>query len=169
MLARARFVPALALLLLTGCGIQWQDYSCMEGSFTCRMPGKVKTETKTLNFPGGTLTMDAHGVELPNGAFMVAFMKLPRTGMPFDYTACVKAMVRTWQGELIYSKRGPMLEGVSGVEYEARIKWPKEGFATGRVFVANSRVYMLMVLGSNFRADSKEVQEFWNSFKLMKK
>jgi hypothetical protein len=30
-------------------------------------------------------------------------------------------------------------------------------------------MYQLLVLGSKIRADSKDVQEFWNSFKLLKK
>jgi len=169
MLVRVRFAPAVVLVLLTGCGYKWQDYSCLEGRFTCRMPGKVKTETKSVYFPGGTLTMEAHGVEVSNGAFMVAYVKLPSKKTPFDYSACVKAMVNTWQGEVIYSKRGPVVEGISGVEFEARIKWPKKGFAAGQVFIANKRVYMLLVMGSNFRADSKDVQEFWKSFKLLDK
>ena len=168
MMLRLRFLPVVALVLLSGCGYKWQDYESKEGNFSCRMPGKVKEQSQTQSMPGGTFTLHAHGVDLKNAAFMVGYADLPIKGQGFDYRACVNAMTSTWGGKVEYQK--PVtVEGNTGVEFESKISKPADGWAAGRVFVHNNRVYQLIALGSKTRANSKEVQEFWNSFKLIKK
>jgi hypothetical protein len=47
MMSRLRFLPVVALVLLSGCGYKWQDYESKEGNFRCKMPGKVKTESRS--------------------------------------------------------------------------------------------------------------------------
>src|SRR6266849_11176747 len=100
---RLRLLPVVGLLLLTGCD-RWQDYECLEGNFRCRMPGTVKTQTMSRPFPGGTFTMQAHGVSRKDAAFMVGYADIPAAvkGRSFDYMAAIKAMTQTWRGQILY-------------------------------------------------------------------
>jgi hypothetical protein len=79
----------------------------------------------------------------------------------------LQAVLRSHEGTLIY-KRECTVEGHKGLEFEVKIKKPREGYAVDRMFLANNRLYQLIVIGANYRADSKEVKEFWDSFKLTK-
>jgi len=168
MAVRTHLLLLLTLtLLLSGCGYSWQDYSSDEGKFSCRMPGKVKTESRSQALPlGGNITLHAHGVDLRNAAFMVAYADLPRS-VPFDYKAAVDGMTQAWDGTVNYQKE-VTVDGHKGVEFEAKIKKPKNGYAAGRIFVADGRLYEVIALGTNTKGDSKDVQEFMNSFKLKK-
>jgi hypothetical protein len=106
-------------------------------------------------------------VDVKNAAFMVGYADLPGKSNTFDYTASVNAMTGTWKGKVEYQK--PVkIEGVDGVEFESKITSPAAGWAAGRIFVKDGRLYQLLVLGAKIRAESKDVQEFWNSFKLLK-
>jgi hypothetical protein len=159
---------ALLLLGLCGCNPKWEDFESIEGNFRCRMPGTVKTETMSRSFPGGTLTLKAAGVSRKDAAFMVGYADNPIPGRDFDYAAAIKAMAQTWRGEVLY-QHSVAVDGIRGMEFEAKISYPGDGWAAGRIFVHKKRIYQLLALGENVRAESKEVREFWESFQLLKK
>jgi len=46
---------------------------------------------------------------------------------------------------------------------------PQNGYLAERLFRHNSRLYQLLVIASSTKAASKEVQKFWDVFKLIKK
>ena len=165
MTARLRLLPLLAaVFLLTGCA-RWEDYSSKEGRYSVKFPGKVKTETRSLPTPLGTLTMSAALTESKDDAFMVAYADLPRAA--FDYKAAVQGMVNTWSGKVLYEK--PVtIDGHEGYEFEAEITKPAKGYAAGRLFLHGKRIYQVVALGSKTRADSSKVQKFWDSFKIEK-
>ena len=169
MAATLHCLPILALVFLQDDPTKWQDYESRAGKFSSRMPGKVKTESRTQTLPSGdTFTLYAHGVDKGDCAFMIAYADLPIKGQGFDYTACVNAMTSTWAGKLLYQKNIKVM-GNDGVEFESKISKPGTGWAAGRVFVHDGRVYQLIALGRNIRAQNKDVQLFWNSFKLLAK
>jgi hypothetical protein len=166
MLALWRILPVLPLALALGSDdpTKWQDYESKEGKFRCQMPGKVKTESRSQL----GITLHAHAVDMKNSAYMIGYADLPGAVNAFDYTACVNAMVNTWRGKVLYQKN-VKVEGSDGVEFEAKITSPADGWAAGRVFVKDGRMYQLLILGAKIRAESKDVQQFWNSFKLLPK
>ena len=169
MLARLRLLPLFAAaLLLTGCRLHWEEYTSAEGGYSVKFPGKVKTQTQTIPTTAGTMTFNAAGTSDSRSAFMVMYAKIPKGARKnFDYMAAIKAMVATWKGSINY-QRGVTVEGVSGMEFEAKVTWPGNGHAACRIFVHKGKVYMIGAMGENIRADSSDVKEFWNSFKLVK-
>ena len=169
MLARLRLLPLLAAaLLLSGCRLNWEEYTSKEGGYSVKFPGKVKTQTQTVPTTAGPLTFHAAGTEGKDNAYMVMYANIPRGAKKnFDYLAAIKAMVATWRGSLNY-QRGVTVEGVSGMEFEANVTWPGKGRAACRIFVYKKKVYILGALGANIKADSDDVKEFYSSFKLAK-
>jgi hypothetical protein len=161
-------LPFLTLVLLADDPSKWRVYESKEGKFSSKMPGTVKSQSQMQALPGGgSMTLYAHAVDMKDGAWMVAYADLPK-GTAFNYTACVNAMTRTWDGKVLYQK--PIkVAGNDGVEFEAKISKPADGWATGRVFVHKDRLYQLIVLGAKIRAKDKDVQQFWDSFKLLEK
>jgi hypothetical protein len=55
--------------------------------------------------------------------------------------------------------------GHKGHAFELLTRTPK-GYSAGRIFVANDRLYQLVVLGPDARASAPDVQKFLDSFQL---
>jgi hypothetical protein len=160
-----KVAPALLLLLPLACSgtITWTDYSSPEGKYSVLMPsGTPKDEVRT---GANGLTIKAHGVEVRNGAYLAAYADLPAL-TTFDYGAAINAMAGTYQGKVL-SQTDFTLDGFTGKTFEMEIAKPK-GFASGRILVANGRLYQIVVMGTNARASDADVQKFLGSFKLTK-
>ncbi|SRR5260370_14367967 len=165
---RCLFRALLLVLLpfLVGCA-KWQDYTAPDGSFKCRLPGKVKTKTETRSIPGGSIAVHSYLASKGSTEFGVAYADFP-PGTPYDLNGGVDAAVRGVGGTLV-SKTPCMVEGAPGLEFECNATTPKITQVVSRVFVYQNRAYRLVAVGPKFRAANKEVQDFFESFKLLKK
>src|SRR5262249_8212420 len=114
----------------------------------------------------GPLSMTMHGVEVKNGAFMVAYCDIP-PGAPYDYGAAVQAVANKYSGKIL-SQSPVTIEGQEGRAFETEITNPK-GYAWGRMVVINNGLYQLLVVGSTYRATAADVKKFFDSFQLKKK
>jgi hypothetical protein len=166
MRVRIRFLPFVVLPFLVGCA-KWKDYTSTEGNFTCKLPGKVKIETKTLSLPTGTITVTSHLTRKGNQEFGVAVFDLP-PGTPFNLDGGVEGAVRAVAGK-VTSKKACTVDGIAGIEFECDATTPRTTQVVSRIFVHKGRAYQLVALGNKFRADTKQVQDFFDSFKLLKK
>ena len=159
---------ALPLLLpfLLGCA-KWKDYTAPDGSFKCRLPGKVKVKSQEQRVPGGTITIHSHLATLGSKEFGVAYAEFP-PGTPYNMDAGIQGSVRGVGGTLV-SKKPCTVEGLPGVEFECNATTPKTTQVVSRMFVHKNRAYQIIAIGPKFRAGDKEVQDYFNSFKLLKK
>ncbi len=157
--------PAVTLLLLaSGCSgkMDWQEFSDAKGKFSVEMPGKPKTETKSV--AGHTLM--AFPVEVRNAGYVASYVDFP-PGTPYDYDGGINGIAAQYNGT-VTSKKDFTLDGVTGKEYEMSITKPKSGYAMGRILYVQNRLYQVLVVGSSVRVADADVQRFLTSFKLTK-
>jgi hypothetical protein len=157
----------LGLLCLGGCGYKWQDFKAPDGSYSCSLPGSPKSESRSQATPAGVLTLTAQVVDVKNAAFLVGYFQLPPGGT-FDYDAGINGVLRNAGGTLTYKKE-VTVDGQKGYEFEATITKPRNGYLACRIFRHKDRLYELLVIGASTKASSKDVQKFWDSFKLLNK
>lgn len=158
-------VAVAALVLLTGCSrlfkasFNWRTFNAPDGSFSVELPGALKQETRQQ----GPLTITLYGAEVRNGFFGAAVCDLP-PGAPFDYDGGVRGVAASHGGKVL--TQSPWnINGHVGRAFEIELTQPK-GYASGRMVVANGRLYQLLVMGANYRESDAEVQKFFGSFRL---
>ncbi len=169
-----RLGPLLVLLFATGlagCGDGWKDYVSTEGGFQARMPGTVKTESRTLLTPAGqALPISSYSVEQKKGDGEVVFSVLVygEAKEPIqDLSAEVPKMAREMGGSIL-SQKECEVDGAKGVQLEIQLAKEKDGRAALRMFIHEGRLYQLVVVGPNARAEADDVQKFWDSFRLLR-
>lgn len=167
MKSQLRFLPVVLLTCVVGCA-KWQDYTAPDGSFRCRLPGKVKTESKSEPMPGGgTLNITSHTATAGRTEYGVLTFDLP-PGTPFNQEAGAAGAARA-VGGTVTSKTPCAVEGVTGLEFEFTVTTPRVAKGACRLFVRNNRAYQIVVIGPLITSSTKDVQDLWNSFKLLKK
>src|SRR5438105_4516188 len=160
---RLTTLPVVVLLLLAaGCSgkMDWQPFSDAKGKFSIELPGKPKTETRSV----AGQTMTALVVEIRNGAYMASYVDLP-PGTTFDYDKSIQE-ISTQKSGTVTTKKDFTLDGVTGKEYEMSITKPVSGHAMGRILYVKNRLNQLLVVGSSARLAAADVQRFFNSFNL---
>lgn len=164
-----RMLPLCVLVLLSvsGCGYKWQECKSADGNYSCLLPGSAKAQSRSQMSPVGMLTFHVQAAEVKNAAFLVGYSDLPPVGA-FDYDAGIAKALANVSGKLTYKKE-VTVDGLKGYEFEATITKPRNGYLAERMFRHKNRLYQLLVIGANTKASSKDVQKFWDSFKLLKK
>lgn len=162
----SRKLPVVLLPFLMGCA-KWHDYTAPDGSFKCRLPGKVKEKSQSQATPAGNITIHTFLASTGSKEFGVAYVEIP-PGAPYSMDAGIAGSVRGVGGTLV-SKKACMMEGVNGVEFECNATKPRTAQVVSRMFIVGNRAYQVMAIGPKFRAGDKEVQNFFDSFKLLKK
>ncbi len=171
----ACFFMLLLTLSLTGCGLNFQDFSSPDGSYSVKMPGKP---TKSPTGGDGEAWETADGrwnfgvvkvnLQPPNGtltsAEQSAGLDLMVQGMISAFKATTKSTIAT------------NLNGFQGKEIEISIpagpnlatgKQEPASTAVMRVYVVNTSVYVVMARSSyTISKDTADVKTFFDSFKL---
>jgi hypothetical protein len=153
----------------------WSDYTSKEGGFSVSLPaGKVMQQDLEVPTPVGKLTIHLHGIELPNdaGAFITMYSDYPAvviaagTDKLFD-GAKVGAAAGSGKGAKITSESKITFEGHPGREWIIDV--PGQGVLKAHIFLVKNRLYQLIAGGEPTKVPQKDVQAFFDSFKLIGK
>ncbi|MBY0459567.1 MAG: hypothetical protein K2V38_19780 [Gemmataceae bacterium] len=160
-------VAVVGLTALPGCR-KPVEYTSQQYKFSAVFPGTPKETDQTT--AGVKVKMFA--VESRNGMCGVAVSDMPiPAGEPADVTqgrldGARDGAVRNVGGALKTSS--PVtLGGHPGREFTATITSPAAGFLRSRVYLVGTRMYQVVVVGTESYANSAECTNFLNSLKLL--
>ncbi|MBI4658120.1 MAG: hypothetical protein HY735_04585 [Verrucomicrobia bacterium] len=174
-------IAALSLLVLagsTGCDSRppanalafWKPFSPPGGNFSVTMPPNpiVETPKTSTGFEAKTYRIVSAMSNLAGLA--VSYSDQPPTAS-FQKDAkkvldsVKKQAVSDLRGELI-SEKAISHKGYPGIEFQASVKG---GFTVRqRIFLANRRLYSLMVIAGSRGLESPEAKTFFDSFQILK-
>jgi hypothetical protein len=151
----------------------WTDYTSKEGGFTVSMPpGKVVDLNQQANSPAGKMTVYVHSVELPGGAgaFIVMYTDCP----PAVMAAGADKIFEDAKGRIAGSGKGTKITNESKIKIEDHpgrewtIDIPGQGLLKDRIFLVKNRLCQLIASGSPDKMPAKDIQAFFDSFRLTK-
>jgi hypothetical protein len=149
----------------------WTEYTSKEGGFSVSLPpGKVQQQDQQAATPAGKLTIQIYGVELASkaGGFITMYSDYPDAVMS---AGTDKLLDGAKAGATAFGK-GAKITGESKITVEGHpgrewvIDVPGQGVLKGRVFFVKNRFYQLVAGGDPKKVPEKDVQKFFDSFKL---
>jgi hypothetical protein len=160
---RVRTVLAAAgLLLLMGFAKpEFKEFANKAGGFKVQMPGAPKEQNQA-----GTAT---YTVESGNNAYSVAFTKLPDAGAQTDellqtvLDAAVDGGVKGGNATLDNKKKITLAGKYPGREYSATIKNGNGLMIRSKMYIANKKLYQVIVVGDKDFITSDDAVKFLDS------
>lgn len=174
-----RALPVFILVVVAGRAIAdepalaLKEFTSKEGAFSVMLPGEPTAKTNA-DKNGGP---DEHQFTLAanKDVYFISYRDVPELQNAAK-DVLLKTLV-TAQGALLSAANGNLLEmreltlekQYPGREFKFSAPIDSTtGYCTSRVYLANGRLYMLMVEGSKEFLSSKEAKQFLDSFKLVK-
>ena len=165
------FVVVLIIFLSSCKRTIWQEFESVEGGFTVLMPGEVESQTIKANTAIGPIDFHMFSVEKKDIVFGVVYNDYPDSiieGTSPDslLTSARNGAVGALQGQLLieiiissdgYPGREIMIEGPSG-----------ETTYQSRMFLAGNRLYQVTVNSMKEKKFLKDIEIFFDSFKILK-
>jgi hypothetical protein len=156
--------------------LEFKEFSPEEGGFTILLPGVPKEQTRKEKGPGGkeesTLHLFTVDLKTSTSAYQVAYTVDPNLAKA-DADALKGMLERvrrgaedSLRGKLLSEKKITLEEKYPGVEIQVEI--PEGRVYRSRVYVVEDRLYQMTVLGPKDVTQSKEADQFLDSFKLSK-
>lgn len=158
----------------TGNTKDWKEYTSKEGGFSVRMPtGKLLQQTQQVNTPAGKLTIHIYGVGVSEGTgtFITMYTDYPPAvvaggadrvldGAKSGVSAFVKDAKITHESKI-------KVAGNPGREWT--IDLAGKGSMRVRVFLVKNRIIQLLAGSETGKVSDKDIQTFFDSFKLIEK
>lgn len=144
-----------------------------EGRFSVLLPGKARSESRTLILSSAKVVMTMHAVSLERGTLGVAYTDFPPAALAAERTreqvnAARDTLLRNISGS-VKSEEDVAVDGISGRQVHA------EGSAgadymilKARFVVVGSRLYQIAYVGAKDGLAMADVDMFLTSFKLLK-
>jgi len=164
----------LALVVVVGCASEPKEFKSEAGNFSVMTPVTMEESTQTQPTAAGPLQMHLFGGENRSAAYMVMYFDIEKNLLQ---NARAEDMLNGGRdgeirsmGGTLKSSKATTLDGAPGVEYvfTGKVKdVPYEGSA--RVFLIGNRIYHMLVLNKESKATAEQVDNFLNSFKVLKK
>lgn len=146
-------------------------FESSDGRFSVVFPSSPKGSVPTADRNGKKLQMHMWFAQQGSMAYGVGWWDEPESlawfgGLDgfFDFT--VRGSVENMKGTLLGTYKRVTLVDVPGAAFEADIASPA-GRVWGRVYLAGSRGYTMMVI-SNDRTRTKDAESFFATFKILK-
>jgi hypothetical protein len=139
-------VRAGALILFVACAalaactpeLDWRELSVPEGRYSVLLPGKARSESRTLATASGAVVMTMHAYSMKRGTMVRSEEEVIIDGI---------------SGRQIYA------EGHAGAD---------EAILKARFIVAGSRLYQIAYVGAKDSVAMADVDMFLSSFKLLR-
>jgi hypothetical protein len=172
---KRRLCLALAWAALAACTpeLDWRELSVPEGHFAVLLPGKARSESRTLATASGAAVMTMYAYSPRRGTMAVAYTDYPAAALAAEHgrgqvDAARDALLRNiGSGER--SEEEISIAGFPGRQVYA------EGSAGGeaamlkaRFVVVGSRLYQIAYVGAKDGVTMADVDMFLTSFKLLK-
>ena len=158
------------MALVAGCQPAMQDFTSTQLKFKARFPGKPKEQSQSGPF---NTTMTMFAVESRNGVYMVGVADLPiPTG---ESDAMIQnrldgsrdGAVRNIDGTLKTSGAITLNGKYPGREFVASVTKPQQGQVRAKIYMVGTRLYQVMVIGTDSYATNSQATEFLNSFQVI--
>lgn len=149
----------------------WKPFSSQEGRFKVLMPGTPSEDKSNVNTKAGEITINRFSVRRENEAlYAVAYSDLP------DKFSLNSADINPLLSEIaagfaagsrgrLVSQRNIRLGNVPG--REIRLQLERGAIARGRLYVANKRLYQVVVATAKEKNLTKSIEGFFNSFQIV--
>jgi hypothetical protein len=150
---------------------EWKEVAPSDIGFRALMPGTPRLEQNTQETPAGKVELHKFAVK-PTGKkelFMIVSTRFPeavsrRLGGPEQLLELGrKDLLFASQGEL-KSERRVVLSGYPGLELE--VLPPKGAIIKARIYATKNQIYQVSVGVPKIRLTSRDVQKFFDSFRL---
>ena len=166
----------LCLTCLTGCGLEFTEFTAPSGSYKVKLPGKpVRASASDLS------NQRDEGWEVITGRWNMGILEVssPRSMNSSQQSVALDAMINTSMSRFPGTKKGTSsitLNGYPGRETEYAVPAGaiisgglKEGASTMvvRIYATETKIFVLMARSTNsITKDSADVKTFFNSFVL---
>lgn len=149
----------------------WKQFSSQEGDFKVLMPGTPTEENKNVNTSAGAITVNQFSVLREDEAlYVVAYSDLPEK---FSLNSSTT-------NQLLTQVAAGFAEGTNGrlisqknisfgkfIGREVRLQLEGGVIATGRIYLANKRIYQVAVVTSKEKYLTKSIEGFFKSFQIL--
>ena len=153
-------------------GPRWREFTFAPGNFSVRMPAHPAVDTSSLPPPGELPWMRTSAKLWRKEACFVNVADVPFLQVVGDaQLEQVALQMAKGTDSTVLSKRAVTFDGGRGIELEMKPpdKLMTDGRAYCRIYLAGSRIYMLMLVGHENGRLVRERGQFFDSFKLLQK
>jgi hypothetical protein len=167
---------ALSLLLAAGlaaCSAAPQEFKSALGRFSVMTPAELKETTQTVETPGGNLKLHIFVGQEGRTGYFVSYNDHPpelvkRASPENMLDGARDGAVGNIQGNLA-SESKITLEGYPGREIviDGTAEDGRGLTIRGRLFLVKNRLYQVMAVTPRGQANTKEIDDFLQSFKLL--
>ena len=178
---RTVFLALLAPALLTGCNLNLgaegsgHDFTSKEWKFSARFPDEPKEKTQTAPLPGGggSIKFTIFISEARDGGCVVGVADMPIPARESDAIVQLRldgardGALKNVGGTLKESKEIRLAGKYPGREFTATITQPMQGQVRARIYFVGTRLYQVMVMGTDDYTTSKQADAFLDSFQLL--
>jgi hypothetical protein len=161
----------IGLVVLPAGGAEWQDFVWRRGECVALMPGKPQLLSRSIPGPNGTnLEVFIQSAEAKGVAYLLSFVDNP-TFKGADEKQLDEALNKARDGAV---GKGKLVKEtrIKHGPYPGRdllIEMPGKGtFSRLQLFIADQKMYQLIVVGPRDACLAKEAEQFLESFKLLR-
>ena len=171
--ARAVVIALAALVAACSPALDWREFNYAEGGFAVLLPGKPRSESRTVAIDGVEVTMRMFSVHVEGLAFGAGYADFPPGANAEVRTrrlaATRDALVANIDGR-VTSQGALTLEAHPGIDFRARGRLRDADYVlAGRVYAVGDRLYQLAVVGREEAAPKADAELFLGSFRLLPK
>jgi len=168
---RILIVAATALAAACSPSLDWREFRWPEGGFAVLLPGKPRSESRTITIDGVEVTMRMFSAQAEGLAFGVGYADFP-AGASGDararrVAATRDSLVANVDGRLT-AQTDVMLDGHRGTDFRAKGRVRDvDYFVAGRAYAVGDRLYQLAVVGRAEAESKADADLFLGSFRLL--
>jgi hypothetical protein len=151
----------------------WKEFTSQEGRFSILLPRTPRQTTETVDTPVGEIDEHTFTTIHGNITYIVSYGDYPQNALSAGNPQAIldsfgDGAVTSIEGKLL-SKRSISLDGYLGRELKIKIADDSDtAIAQIRIYLVGNRLYYIYTLAPEERASSPSVDEFLDSFKLVR-
>ncbi len=145
-----------------------QQYHSVEGNFTIKLPGEPQLSKETFSDSQDVQHQLIAGDS--NGVYLVSWQESPKLAASSEekqlqaLKASREGMEKRFSSQLIKENKIPFRDKIVALRFQLQLP-EKRGQLHGTFFFANSRLYQIMVIGTDEFVSSQQAKDVLDSFR----